>query len=47
MSEDEWILILSIIILAIIVFVIFYIFKNTNFLEAILNFKLPKPWGGG
>ncbi|MEM5829269.1 MAG: hypothetical protein QW040_00525 [Candidatus Aenigmatarchaeota archaeon] len=44
MSEDEWIQILSIIILAIIIFVIFFMFKYTNFLEAILNFKLPKPW---
>ncbi|MEM5879216.1 MAG: hypothetical protein QXU74_01860 [Candidatus Aenigmatarchaeota archaeon] len=44
MSEDEWILILSIITLAIIIFVIFYIIKNVDFLQLIANIKIPKPW---
>ncbi|MEM5855217.1 MAG: hypothetical protein QXG39_02295 [Candidatus Aenigmatarchaeota archaeon] len=44
MSEDEWILILSIIILAIIIFVIFYIIRNVDLVKLIANIKIPKPW---
>lgn len=44
MSEDEWILILSIIVLSIIIFVIFYIIKNVDLLQLIADIKIPKPW---
>lgn len=44
MSEDEWILILSIITLAIIIFVIFFIIKNVDLTELIAKLKIPKPW---
>ncbi|MFH8119757.1 MAG: hypothetical protein QXS37_03055 [Candidatus Aenigmatarchaeota archaeon] len=44
MSEDEWLQILSIIILAIIIFVIFYVIKYVDLPSVIANLKIPKPW---
>ena len=43
MSEDEAWLLLSILLLALVIFVLFFIVKNID-ISTILNFKLPKPW---
>jgi len=43
MDDDEFWFILGIIVLAISLFVIFFILKSID-LSTILNFNLPKPW---
>lgn len=39
----SWFLI-GIVILIIVIFVLFYVLKNTNIIEVILNMKFPKFW---